>query len=87
MPNYSKLHDWISHRITIEYDTGASVTGYLASCQPKDGPVEFVVLSDARCVDSRGNLVYETGELTMCPNVLTSIALAEGPSGRDLKAG
>ncbi|NVB85320.1 MAG: hypothetical protein HOV81_43555 [Kofleriaceae bacterium] len=87
MPNYSKLHDWISHRITIEYDTGASVTGYLASCQPKDGPVEFIVLSDARLVDSRGNLVRETGELVMCPNVLTSIALAEGPTGRDLKVG
>jgi hypothetical protein len=23
MPNYSKLHDLISHRVTIEYDTGA----------------------------------------------------------------
>ena len=45
MPNYSKLHDLISHRVTIEYDTGARVSGYLASCQPSAGPVEFVVLS------------------------------------------
>ncbi len=87
MPNYSKLHDLISHRVTIEYDTGASVTGYLASCQPTSGPVEFVVLSDAKLIDSRGRVVRETGELTMCPNVLTSIALAEGPRGRDLKTG
>jgi hypothetical protein len=84
MPNYSKLHDLISHRVTIEYDTGARVSGYLASCQPSSGPVEFVVLSDAKLVDSQGRLVRETKELTLCPNVLTSIALDEGPRGRDL---
>jgi small nuclear ribonucleoprotein (snRNP)-like protein len=87
MPNYAKLHDLISHRVTIEYDTGARVTGYLASCQPASGPVEFVVMSEAKLIDSRGRVVREVGELTMCPNVVTSIAIAEGPSGRDLKAG
>ena len=85
MPNYSKLHDLISHRVTIEYDTGARVTGYLASCQPGDGPVEFVVLSDAKLIDSRGKVVRETDELALCPNVLTSIALDEGPRGRDVR--
>lgn len=84
MPNYSKLHDLVSHRVTIEYDTGARITGYLASCQPASGPVEFVVLSDAKLVDSRGNLQRETAELVMCPNALTSIAVAEGPRGRDV---
>ena len=54
MPNYAKLHDLISHRVTIEYDTGARVTGYLASCQPSSGPVEFVVLQEAKLIDSRG---------------------------------
>jgi hypothetical protein len=87
MPNYSKLHDLISHRVTIEYDTGARVTGYLASCQPSSGPVEFVVLSEAKLVDSRGRVVREATELTLCPNIVTSIAVTEGPSGRDLKAG
>ena len=87
MPNYAKLHDLISHRVTIEYDTGARVTGYLASCQPASGPVEFVVMSEAKLIDSRGRVVREVGELTMCPNVVTAIAIAEGPSGRDLKAG
>jgi hypothetical protein len=87
MPNYSKLHDLISHRVTIEYDTGARITGYLASCQPASGNVEFVVISEAKLIDSRGRVVREAGELTMCPNVVTSIALFEGPSGRDLKAG
>jgi hypothetical protein len=85
MPNYAKLHDLVSHRVTIEYDTGARVTGYLASCQPANGPVEFVVLSEAKLIDSHGRVVRETGELTMCPNVVASIALDEGPRGRDLK--
>jgi small nuclear ribonucleoprotein (snRNP)-like protein len=85
MPNYAKLHDLISHRVSIEYDTGARVTGYLASCQPSSGPVEFVVLSDAKLIDSQGRVMREAGELALCPNMLTSIALDEGPRGRDLK--
>jgi hypothetical protein len=86
MPNYSKLHDLISHRVTIEYDTGARITGYLASCQPSSGPVEFVVLQDAKMTDSRGRVLRELTELTLCPNVLVSIALDEGPRGRDITA-
>ena len=85
MPNYSKLHDLISHRVSIEFDTGAKIIGYLASCQPSSGPVEFVVLSDARLIDSHGRTVREQAELTMCPNLVTSIALDEGPRGRDVK--
>ena len=87
MPNYAKLHDYISHRITIEYDTGAKITGYLASCQPSAGSVEFVVLSEAKLIDSKGRVVREAGEIVVCPNVLTTIAMAEGPAGRDVRAG
>jgi hypothetical protein len=86
MPNYSKLHDLISHRVTIEYDTGARITGYLASCQPSSGPVEFAVLSEAKLIDSRGRTVREASELVVCPNLVTSIALDEGPRGRDVPA-
>jgi len=86
MPNYSKLHDLVSHRVTIEYDTGARVTGYLASCQPSSGAVEFVVLSDVKMIDSHGRVLRELAEATLCPNVLTSIALDEGPRGRDVAA-
>jgi hypothetical protein len=85
MPNYSKLHDLISHRVTIEYDTGARITGYLASCQPSSGAVEFAKLENVKLIDSAGRVLREVGELTVCPNVLTGIALEEGPSGRDLK--
>ena len=85
MPNYSKLHDLISHRVAIEYDTGARVIGYLASCQPSSGQVEFVVLSDAKMIDSQGRVLREVSELTLCPNLLTTIGLDEGPRGRDVK--
>jgi hypothetical protein len=81
MPNYGKLHDLISHRVTIEYDTGAKITGYLASVQPTSGPVEFAVLSEAKLIDSRGRVVREAAELAMCPNALTSIDLDEGVVG------
>jgi hypothetical protein len=87
MPNYAKLHDLISHRIAIDYDTGARITGYLSSCQPKDGSVEFVVLADAKLVDASGRVVRVAKELTLCPNVPISIALDEGPRGRETSSG
>ena len=83
MPDYSKIHDLISHRIAVEYDTGAKVVGMLASCQPSSGPVEFVVLHDAKLFGSNGSLVRELAEVTISPNVLTGVALDEGPRGRD----
>ncbi len=85
MPDYSKIHDLISHRIAIEYDTGAKVVGMLASCQPSSGPVEFVVIHDAKLFGSTGKLVREVKELTICPNVCVGFAVDEGPRGRDVR--
>ena len=85
MPDYSKIHDLISHRIALEYDTGAKVVGMLASCQPSSGPVEFVVIHDAKLFSSSGKLIRELPEVTLCPNVVTGLALDEGPRGRDVR--
>lgn len=85
MPDYSKLHDLISHRVAIEYDTGAKVVGMLASCQPSSGPVEFVVIHDAKLYGSSGAVVREVKELTLSPNVTVGVALDEGPRGRDVR--
>lgn len=85
MPDYSKIHDLISHRISLEYDTGARIVGMLASCQPSSGAVEFVVIHDAKLISSSGQLVRELKEVTLCPNVVSGIAIDEGPRGRDLK--
>jgi hypothetical protein len=85
MPDYSKIHDLISHRIALEYDTGAKIVGMLASCQPSSGPVEFVVIHDAKLISSSGQTLREVKEVTLSPNVVSGIAIDEGPRGRDLR--
>jgi hypothetical protein len=85
MPDYTKLHDLVSHRVNFEFDTGARIVGYLASCQPPNGPVQFVVVKKAELADSAGRVVHKADELTFCPNVLVGVHVDEGPRGRDLK--
>jgi hypothetical protein len=85
MPDYTKLHDLVSHRVSLEYDTGARIVGYVASCQPTSGPVQFVLLKKVELLDANGKLVTRADELTVSPNVLTGISLDEGPRGRDVK--
>jgi hypothetical protein len=84
MPDYSKLQELISHRVNLEYDTGARISGYLASVQPPSGAVQFAVLADVKLIDATGKVVREAKELAVCPNVLTGISIDEGPRGRDL---
>lgn len=84
MPDYSKLHELVSHRVTIEYDTGARIVGYLAACQPGSGQVQFATLTSVELLDRDGAVVDKLDELTVCPNVLTGFHLDEGPRGRNL---
>jgi hypothetical protein len=84
MPDYSKLRELVSHRVVIEYDTGARVVGYLATCRPDFGPVQMVRLSKAELQDSDGNVMETHDSLSLCPNVLVGFRMEEGPSGRDL---
>ena len=84
MPDYSKLHDLVSHRVSIEFDTGARIVGYVASCQPPSGPVQFALLKKVELLDASGRVVQTADELTVCPNVVVGIRLDEGPRGRDL---
>jgi hypothetical protein len=84
MPDYSKLRDLVSHRVVIEYDTGARIVGYLAACRPADGPVQLVRLSRASLQDADGNVMETHDTLSLCPNAVTGISLQEGPSGRDI---
>ncbi len=85
MPDYSKLHDLVSHRVNFEFDTGARIVGYLSACQPASGPVEFVVVKKAELIDSSGRVVRQADELTLCPNVLVGVRMDEGPRGRDIR--
>lgn len=74
-----------SHRVRIEYDTGAYIVGYLATVRPSVGSVQLVKLTSAKMMDSDGTQMSDVpGDLWVCPNVLTGFSLEEGPSGRDL---
>lgn len=84
MPDYSKLRELVSHRVVIEFDTGARIVGYLATCRPDAGPVQMVRISKAELQDSDGNVMETHDSLSVIPNVLTGFRLEEGPSGRDL---
>ena len=84
MPDYSKLHEFVSHRITIEYDTGARIVGYLEACQPGSGQVQFAKLTSVQLIDAEGTVKDQLDEMTICPNVLTGFHLDEGPRGRDI---
>ena len=84
MPDYGKLRELVSHRVVIEYDTGAHIVGYLANCRPGDGPVQLVRLSRAEVRDASGAVLERHESLSICPNVLTGFRLEEGPAGRDL---
>lgn len=79
MPDYKKLRDMVSHRITLEYDTGAKVVGYLASCAPASGPVQMAVLSKVQLIDASGDVMAKYDELPIVPNNLISFRITEGP--------
>ena len=80
MPDYKKLRDLVSHRVTFEYDTGAKVVGYLAACKPATGAVQVVLLSRAEILDGNGRVIEHHQELSLVPNLLTTYRLTEGPS-------
>jgi hypothetical protein len=82
MPNYSKLRDLVSHRIVVEYDTGARIVGYVAGVKPASGPVQVLNLSRAEVRAADGSLLEQHDALSICPNVLTGFHLEEGPAGR-----
>jgi hypothetical protein len=79
MPDYKKLRDMVSHRVTFEFDTGAKVVGYLASCAPATGPVQFVVLTKVQMLDATNGLMARYDELPLIPNNLIGFKVTEGP--------
>jgi hypothetical protein len=79
MPDYKKLRDMVSHRITLEYDTGAKIVGYVASCAPASGPVQLVVLSKVQMLDAQSVVMAQYDELPVVPNNLIGFRITEGP--------
>jgi hypothetical protein len=79
MPDYKKIRDMVSHRVTLEYDTGAKIIGYLASVAPTQGPVMYAVLSKVQVLDAANNVVGRFEELPVVPNNLIGLKVTEGP--------
>lgn len=83
MPDYSKLRELVSHRVVIEYDTGAKIVGYLAACRPGEGQVQLVRLARAQILDAAGDIMETHENLALCPNVMVGFHIEEGPAGRE----
>jgi hypothetical protein len=79
MPDYKKIRDMVSHRVTLEYDTGAKIVGYIASVAPTQGPVQYAVLSKAQVLDASNKVVARFEELPVIPNNLVGVTITEGP--------
>jgi len=79
MPDYKKLRDMVSHRVTFDYDTGARIIGYVASCAPASGPVQMLVLSKVQVTDASGTTLAKYDELPVVPNNLIGFRVTEGP--------
>jgi hypothetical protein len=79
MPDYKKIRDMVSHRVTFEYDTGAKVVGTVAACAPTSGPVQYAVLSKVQVIDSSNNVIARFEELPVVPNNLVGVKITEGP--------
>ena len=79
MPDYNKLREMVSHRATFEFDTGAKVVGYIASCAPAQGPVQLLVLSKVQLLDASNNVLAKYEELPLIPNNLIGFRVTEGP--------
>jgi hypothetical protein len=83
MPDYSKLRDLVSHRVELEYDSGARVIGYVAACQPPSGPVQLMSLSKVQILAANGSVLETHDALSVVPNALAGVRLQEGPAGRE----
>jgi hypothetical protein len=83
MPQYAKLRDYVSHRITFDFDTGARLVGYVTACQPPAGQVQLVNLTRVEILDATGRLMESHDSLSVVPNALVGVRVTEGPSGRE----
>jgi hypothetical protein len=83
MPQYGKLRDYVSHRLTFEFDTGARIVGYVTSTKPAAGPVQLINMARVDILDSTGRVLEHHEAFTLVPNALIGFRVTEGPSGRE----
>jgi hypothetical protein len=84
MPQYGKLRDYVSHRVTFDFDTGARIVGYITSCKPPTGPVQVVAMTRVDILDATGRVLEHHEQFSFVPNALVGFRVTEGPSGREI---
>jgi hypothetical protein len=72
MPDYARLREFVSHRVTFDFENGAKIVGYVGATRPPLGPVQTVLLSAALFYAPSGKLVGRLDETTLVPNLLVS---------------
>jgi hypothetical protein len=72
MPDYARLREYVSHRVTFDYESGARVVGYVGQTRPPSGPVQTVMVSAALLYSPAGKLVGQRSELSLVPNMLVA---------------
>jgi hypothetical protein len=84
MPNYERLRaEFTSRRISLDFDTGARITGYVASAKPPSGPVMVLNLTKAKIYDGQGRVLEEHEALSVVPNGLVGFRIADGPGAKE----
>ena len=83
MPQYAKLRDYVSHRLTLDFDTGARIVGYVTACKPPTGQVQLINMTRVEILDATGRVLESHESLSVVPNALIGFRVTEGPSGRE----
>jgi hypothetical protein len=83
MPEYGKLRELVSHRISIDYDTGARIVGYVTGTKPATGTVQILTMAKVDILDATGRVLEHHDDFSLVPNALVGFRVTEGPSARD----
>jgi len=79
VPDYSRLRDLMSHRVTFDFDTGARLVGYVSACMPDKGPVQILRMSRVDLLDANGKVLEHHDDFSFIPNMMTGYRITEGP--------
>ena len=79
VPDYTRLRDLVSHRVTFDFDSGARLVGYVSGVLPQTGPIQVMRMSRVDLYNGKG--LEDHAELSFIPNVMTGFRVTEGPQG------
>jgi hypothetical protein len=87
MPDYARLRDYVSHRVTFDYENGSRIVGTVGQTRPASGPVQTVMVSAALLYSPGGKLVGQRPELSLVPNLLVAAQRDAGRMVLDFDSG